>query len=84
MTTITVQRPVKVGSPRATEAAAAIFGALLSWFERSEKSRENKRRKLDRAVESASVREYARRYASHDPRFAADLYAAADRHERAE
>jgi hypothetical protein len=28
------------------------------------------------------VRAYAQRFARHDPRFAADLMAAADRHER--
>jgi hypothetical protein len=33
------------------------------------------------AIEAAAVREMARSYAKTDPSFAADLYAAADRHE---
>jgi hypothetical protein len=37
---------------------------------------------IDRAaVEAQAVRDMARRYAKTDPSFAADLYAAADRHE---
>ena len=35
-----------------------------------------------RVEEAAEVRELARRVQSGDPRFAADLFAAADRHER--
>lgn len=36
---------------------------------------------LSRAQEAAEVREMARRLQATDPGFAADLYAAADRHE---
>jgi hypothetical protein len=38
---------------------------------------------LDAAREAAAVRELAHRYRRSDPGFASDLYAAADRHERA-
>ncbi len=43
--------------------------------------RAERQSQADRATEAAAVREYAQRYAAHDPRFAADLLAAADRHE---
>ena len=56
---------------RAAEALLAVTDA-----------RAERREVADRAAEAAAVREYANRFASHDPRFAADLMAAADRHER--
>lgn len=77
MTTVTVHTPVAVGTPRAALLAANLFSAFLGWFERTAERREV----ADRAAEAAAVREYANRFASHDPRFAADLMAAADRHE---
>ena len=84
MTTITVLRPVSVRTPRAAGLAAALFVRLLSWFEHSAQARAEKRQAADRAAEAAAVREYAHRFTHHDPRFAADLLAAADRHERTE
>jgi hypothetical protein len=81
MTTITVQRPLEVLEPRAAAVAAAIFGRLMTWLESSRAQRAESRERADRAAEAAAVRQYAQRYASHDPRFAADLLAAADRHE---
>jgi hypothetical protein len=81
MTTITVQRPVAVRVPRATAWAADTFARLAGWVERSSKARAERSRAATRATEAAAVRAYAHRYASHDPRFAADLMAAADRHE---
>lgn len=82
MTTVTVHTPVAVGTPRAALLAANLFSAFLGWFERSADVRAERREVADRAAEAAAVREYAHRFASHDPRFAADLMAAADRHER--
>jgi hypothetical protein len=82
MTTITVQSPVKVRVPRAAGWAAALFSGLLTWFEGRQADRSERREVADRAAEAAAVRTYALRFASHDPRFAADLLAAADRHER--
>jgi len=84
MTTITVYTPVKVRAPRAADWAAMAFTRLLSWFETSSAQRQERREKADRSAEAAAVRQYAVSFASHDPRFAADLMAAADRHERAE
>ncbi len=81
MTTITVQRPIKVREPRAAALAAQLFSTLLGWFERTGSARAERRERADRTTEAAAVRQYATHYASHDPRFAADLLAAADRHE---
>jgi len=82
MTSITVHTPVKVRTPRAASWAAVAFTRLLSWFQSSAAQRQERREVADRGAEAAAVRQYANRFASHDPRFAADLMAAADRHER--
>lgn len=84
MTTITVQSPVKVATPRAALWAAALFMRLLDVLERAGTARAERRITAERLAEAAAVRQYALRFASHDPRFTADLLAAADRHERAE
>jgi hypothetical protein len=84
MTTVTVHTPVAVRPPRAAAWAAALFSGLLNWFESSASQRHERREAADRSSEAAAVREYAHRFTSHDPRFAADLMAAADRHERGE
>jgi hypothetical protein len=84
MTAITVQSPITVATPRASRWAAGAFTGVLSWFEQHGVVRAERQLQADRATEAAAVREYAQRYASHDPRFAADLLAAADRHERTE
>jgi hypothetical protein len=84
MTTITVHTPVPVRTPRAAAWAAVLFTGLLNWFESGASKRQERREAADRCAEAAAVREYAHRFASHDPRFAADLMAAADRHERGE
>lgn len=84
MTTVTVHTPVAVRPPRAAAWAALLFTRLLGWVEGGAASRQERREAADRTAEAAAVREYAHRYASHDPRFAADLMAAADRHERGE
>lgn len=84
MTTITVFKPVAVRKPRAAAWAAYLFTALLSKLAGSAAERQERREAADRGSEAAAVREYANRFASHDPRFAADLMAAADRHERGE
>jgi glucan phosphorylase len=81
MTSITIHTPVKVATPRATSWAASLFTSMLSWFENQTASRAERQVQADRATEASAVREYAHRFAQHDPRFAADLLAAADRHE---
>lgn len=82
MTTITVNIPSAVRAPRGSIVAARWFSALLMWFERTTERRAARRVAVDRQAEAAQVRRYAQSVAAHDPRFAADLCAAADRHER--
>jgi hypothetical protein len=83
MTAITVQLPITIAAPRASRWAASAFTGILNWFELHSAARAERQMQADRATEAAAVRNYAQRYASHDPRFAADLLAAADRHEQA-
>ena len=87
MTTITTLNPVAVATPRAADWAANIWlavsrmgAALQGWaHQRHEHVVVN-----GRYAEANRLRQVAQGFMSSDPRFAADLYAAADRHERAE
>ncbi len=81
MSSITVNTPVKVNVPRVTGLAASLFVGLLNLFQRQGAERAARRARATKASEAAAVREYAERFLKHDPRFAADLQAAADRHE---
>lgn len=85
MTTITVNTPVAVAAPRGARWAAAAFARVLAWMERTTERRAESReiRALKaRVLEANRVRHLAREVSMFDPRFAADLFAAADRHER--
>jgi hypothetical protein len=82
MTTITVNTPAKVAEPRGARWAAVAFARLLKWMETTTAQRELKRVVQSRTAEAARVRMYAQEVMAQDPRFAADLFAAADRHER--
>lgn len=63
--------------PRAQSLRAALRSLFMGWS-----ARQTPARPLDnRAEEARRLREYAETVRSHDPRFAADLFAAADRHE---
>lgn len=82
MTTIRLQVAPRVApdNPRGARAAAALFVAfvrLLSGLFRSAGPRPRSAEE-----EAQAVRELALSYRDTDPRFAADLLAAADRHER--
>ena len=84
MTTITVVSPLAVQEPRGAVWAAWAFGHLLTWFVRAAERRALRRQALSRATEAAAVRAYAHDLEALDPRFAADLRAAADRHQLAD
>jgi hypothetical protein len=81
MTTITINAPAKVSAPRGAVLAAHWFAALLNGIQALADRRAAHRRGVDRQAEAAEVRNFAHQVALEDPRFAADLYAAADRHE---
>jgi hypothetical protein len=81
MSSITVTGVPTIKSPRgavwAARGAAAAWTALTRWLD----GRKQQTVALEAAIEAARVRAMARRHASTDPGFAADLMAAADRHE---
>ncbi|HEY2925319.1 hypothetical protein [Piscinibacter sp.] len=82
MTTIPIDRMSPQGrlAPLTSSFPRTWFGAALrglKWLPAAP-ARPAPR---DRAREAASVRALANSYLRTDPRFAADLYAAADRHE---
>ena len=82
MTSITVNAPVKTKAPRGANVAATWFMALLTWVKKLSHQRTESRQFAGRQDEAARVRTYAQQIMGDDPRFAADLFAAADRHER--
>ena len=82
MTSITINAPVKTNPPRGANVAATWFMALLTWVEKLSHKRAESRQFAGRRGEAARVRTYAQQIMGHDPRYAADLFAAADRHER--
>ncbi len=85
MTTITVNTPAAVAAPRGARWAATAFARVLAWMERATERRaasREVRQMTARVLEANRVRQLAREVAGYDARFAADLFAAADRHER--
>ena len=61
-------------TPRGATLVGLLAGALVALFQRAPA-------RPSRAAEAAAVRELAQRVADTDPAFAADLHAAACRHE---
>lgn len=82
MTTINTLVPPAIAVPRGAPVAARLFGALLSAFRRSGEVRAAKAAQATRAEEARATRRYAQRHMAQNPRFAEDLLAAAERHER--
>jgi hypothetical protein len=79
MTTTTNVPVLSVRSPampRGARVAGNLFVALLAWL-----GSRPARRAPSRNEEAAAVRQFASRVQRSDPGFAADLFAAADRHE---
>jgi hypothetical protein len=81
MTTITINTPVKVEAPRGAVWAATWFSKLLTGIDMLVESRVQRRLRTQRVAEANQVRQYAHEVMGQDRRFAADLLAAADRHE---
>ena len=83
MSTTTVMTPATapVALPRGARWAAALAARLLQWLASLQPQPTVK--PSSRSEEAAELRRYATRVARHDPRYAADLFAAADRHELA-
>jgi hypothetical protein len=81
MTTIHLQVAPRVGpsNPRGSRLAAAAFVAL--WRGLAQLGHRAPPRAKTATEEAQEVREMALEYQRTDPRFAAELFAAADRHE---
>ena len=83
MSSITVTGVPTVKAPRgaiwAARGAVAAWAALSRWF--ADNPLRVRSAAVEAAVDAARVREMARLHAATDPGFAADLMAAADRHE---
>lgn len=87
MTTITVQTHRPVVAPRGAAIAATVVARVMAWLEavgRARAAAAVRRRETTRATEAAELRRYVQEWASFDPRFAAEMLAAADRRERTE
>lgn len=84
MTTITVQSPRFVAVPRGAVLGAWLFHAVSRGLEAvatARQQRAEQRALAHRIGDAASVRRYAQSVIQYYARFAADLFAAADRHE---
>jgi hypothetical protein len=84
MTSLTVQVPRKVPTPRGAWVAAAAFARLLQVLHINRAARAERFERTRRESDASRVRRYAQQMMEQDPRFASDLFAAADRHERAD
>ena len=79
MSTVTMQAARALGVPRSARSAASPFVAL--WRAVSNAFKPAPQRPLTRYEDAARVRALAASVADTDPGFAADLYAAAARHD---
>ncbi|NKI96251.1 hypothetical protein [Rhizobacter sp. SG703] len=77
-TTMDLQVPQQRTAPRLAAPFAAAFAALLNAVMPAQRVNVEENQA---AREAADVRAMARQYLKTDPGFAADLFAAADRHE---
>jgi len=87
MPSITVQSPRPVAVPRGASWAAWCFRQASLGIDRLVHSRSTRvatRGRAERIADANRVRQHASSISRTDPGFAADLYAAADRHELAD
>ena len=82
MTTITVQVPASVAAPRGAALVGAVYATLAAGFTAWHQSRLQRKAAASRSNEIAALRAYAWGLMKEDRRYAADLLAAADRHEQ--
>jgi hypothetical protein len=82
MTTVTVHTPAHVAEPRGARVAVAAVLALREAYASLRQGMARHHAYRSRVAEAARVRAMAREVARHDPRVAAEMLAAADRHER--
>ena len=81
MTMLSVITPAPVQMPRFAAVAATLFARLLQGLTAVDRAVTAPRAESERQRQARELRQFAAQHAEHDPRFAADLWAAADRHE---
>lgn len=77
---LSVVSPAPIGMPRGAVWAANLYSAVARALRGLCSEQPRAEREVARGHEAAAVRRYAARMSEIDPGFAADLYAAADRH----
>jgi hypothetical protein len=82
MSQITLHRPAPVAMPRFAPVAAEWFARLLEVLHLARRVQVVRRERRIRITEANSLRRYANAMMVLEPRLAADLFAAADRHDR--
>ncbi len=82
MSTITFHAPAKSSATHGALWAAGWALRAVSWLEHAVHHRAEASRDDSRVAEAARLRRFAQQVMAEDPRFAADLFAAADHHER--
>jgi hypothetical protein len=82
MTQISIHAPAPVAIPRAAPIAAEWFASLLEVMHLVRRAQNERNQASRRRAEAARLRRYAQEVSTYDPRFASDLFAAADRHDR--
>ena len=78
-----VSPPLKTATPRGARFAAAALTRLLQVLVHRREARAQARERLARESDATRVRRLAQQMRCVDPSFAEDLFAAADRHDRA-
>ncbi len=81
MTTVSVHTPAQVAEPRGARVAVAAVLALREAWGSLRRGLAQRRAYNRRIAEAAELRGIARAMDRHDPRVAAEMRAAADRHE---
>lgn len=87
MASVSIHTPNHVATPRGATLAAGVMAALLHAIEKIGQWRAvsaARRSEASRVRDASKLRRYAYQFLGDDPRFAADLLAAADRHELTE
>ncbi|MBC7939787.1 MAG: hypothetical protein H7Z19_08505 [Chitinophagaceae bacterium] len=86
MSTITVHTPARrVTAPRGAVFAAWLFrlaAGAIEGLAAAARRRQERRQANHRMADAAQLRRYAQSVMQFDARFAADLFAAADRHDQ--
>jgi hypothetical protein len=80
MSHITLTTPAPIAVPRGAPLAGNLFAAVLNTVARLWRAQERARRQWRLAGEAAALRRHAMEISATNPGFAADLFAAADRH----